>query len=381
MTQTAIEWTDRVWNPVRGCSRVSPGCDNCFAMGQARRHDWRNSAHPETGCVTTTGHYHGLTTIRRGKVDWSGVVRFVPEKLAEPLSWRKPQRIFVNSMSDLFHESLSNEEIAAVFGVMAACPQHTFQVLTKRPKRMREWFEWVGGAAKGWLQKYGGKLADLECDVRVHFIADTAAEAIEDVDEYDDIGPLPETWPLPNVWLGVSVENQETADERIPLLLETPAAVRWVSAEPLLGPVDLRRFLDFGGACECDVSAHQSERCEGKGNAGWIRCTVGMRRLDWLVVGGESGPGARQCDVDWLRDLVQQCARRTGWGRKSDPLPVFVKQLGAHYVDAKNGIGGAQARPDPQLVPPIERLAHKKGGNTSEWPEDLRVRQFPEVRP
>jgi protein gp37 len=123
-----IEWTDRTWNVVRGCSRVSPGCDNCYAMGQAHR--FAGPGKP----------FDGLTryTAKRG-VDWAGFARFVPEKLAEPLSWRKPQRIFVNSMSDLFHESLSNEEIAAVFGVMAACPQHTFQILTKRPKRMREW--------------------------------------------------------------------------------------------------------------------------------------------------------------------------------------------------------------------------------------------------
>ena len=128
MSDSKIQWTDKTWNPVRGCSRISSGCDNCYATGQAHR-------------FSGTGMpYDGLTVIRNGKVDWKGEARFIPEKLAEPLKWKKPCRVFVNSMSDLFHDSITDEQIAAVFGVMAACPQHTFQILTKRPKRMLAWF-------------------------------------------------------------------------------------------------------------------------------------------------------------------------------------------------------------------------------------------------
>src|SRR6478735_4590547 len=175
---TSIQWTDRTWNPVRGCSRVSAGCDNCYAMNMAHR--FSGASKP----------FEGLTTIRRGKVDWAGVARFIPEQLGAPLKWRKPARVFVNSMSDLFHPSLSNEEIAAVFWVMAACPQHTFQVLTKQPKRAAEWFK-VGeeltalagerlAAENGWRHAHEG-----------------------------------EHWPLPNVYLGVSAENQEAWNARL----------------------------------------------------------------------------------------------------------------------------------------------------------------------
>lgn len=335
MADTSIEWTDATWNPVRGCSRVSPGCDNCYAMRFAHRF-----SNPGSGTCTrgeeykAAGRYHGLTTIRRGKVDWSGRVRLVPEMLDAPLRWRKPRRIFVNSMSDLFHESLSDEAIAAVFGVMAAAPQHTFQVLTKRAKRMREWFEW--------FERGNGRQDSAD-------VAITAALGVPELNAYvtrndldvddepsawDELIEDPPDWPLRNVWLGVSAEDQERADERIPHLLETPAAVRFVSAEPLLGPVDFASFLPF------------------EGHPGGI---------DWLIVGGESGHGARLCDVAWIRDIVRQC-RRAG-------VSCFVKQLGA--------------RPDfhDDVLPhtKFSRLLDRKGGAIEEWPHDLQVRQWPEV--
>ncbi|HEX2677999.1 MAG TPA: DUF5131 family protein, partial [Polyangiales bacterium] len=131
MGETAIEWTDTVWNPVRGCARVSPGCESCYAERQAHRFS------------NPGGPYEGLTVLGKHGPRWSGRARFVPETLDAPLRWRKPRRIFVNSMSDLFHHDITNEQIAAVFGVMAACPQHTFQVLTKRAERLPEWFRWV----------------------------------------------------------------------------------------------------------------------------------------------------------------------------------------------------------------------------------------------
>ena len=308
-THTDISWTDATWNPVRGCSRVSPGCDNCYAMGQAHR--FAGPGKP----------YDGLTTIRRGKVDWTGKARFIPGALTEPMRWKKPRRIFVNSMSDLFHHSLTNEEIAAVFGVMAVCPQHTFQVLTKRPDRMLEWFRW----ANSWA--FDRVLCHADDALKGSGIAYAHLA-------WGGRGGRPPIWPLQNVWLGVSVEDQATADKRIPLLLETPAAVRFISAEPLLERVDLR-YSAFNGADSLESLAG----------------------LDWVIVGGESGHGARPCHVQWIRSIVQQC--------KDASVACFVKQLGGLPVD---------------IVGKRIALADKKGGDPAEWSEDLRVRQFPEKK-
>jgi protein gp37 len=347
-----ISWTDTTWNPVRGCSRVSPGCDHCYAMGQAHRFSGAGGA------------YEGLTTIRRGKVDWSGVARFVPKELDKPLRWRKPQRIFVNSMSDLFHHSLTNEEIAAVFGVMAAAPRHTFQILTKRPERMVEWFKWVNSEPTG--LRHRRRWPNFTC-------ADNASTALLRSTWMG--GPLQvngsEQWPLPHVWLGVSVENQATADERIPLLLKCPAAVRFISAEPLLGPIDLTDIVTrvspgvehHRDALYCDVDAEDDKD--------WHGATLG-----WVIAGGESGPGARPCALEWLESVVAQC--------RAARVPCFVKQLGSYVVseqracdtdeDAKREFGFGSRwlwRAGTQ---------DRKGGDPSEWPPELRVREFPEVR-
>lgn len=326
---TAIEWTDATWNPTRGCSRVSPGCDNCYAMSEARRHD-----HPG-------GAYEGLTRVRKkdGKVDWSGRVRSVEAKLLEPLRWKKPHLVFVDSMSDLFHEQLSDDQIDRVFAVMALARRHTFQVLTKRAGRLPRYFavdreQRIGAAALRIARSVG---IDWDYEWRKW-------------DRETDAGsrPRPPRWPLPNVWLGVSVEDQERAEERIPHLLATPAAVRFVSAEPLLGPLDLSIYL-YRGVTEAKP-----------GDADYDA-------LNWVIVGGENGP--RQCAVEWIRGVVRQC-RAAG-------VACFVKQLGARYVDAVQGVGGARAHPDPLVVPHIRRLRHRKGGDPAEWPKDLRVRQWP----
>lgn len=301
---TTIEWTrgddgtpGETWNPLRGCRRVSPGCENCYAERTAIRH--AGAGRP----------YEGLVRSTRSGPRWTGEVRTVPHKLAEPLSWRKPRRIFVNSMSDLFHEDVPNEYIAAVFGVMAACPQHTFQILTKRADRMREWFRWIS------------RLPVSRGDVEVR-------QCIRAMDAWLLRGSHMEypPWPLQNVWLGVSVEDQQRAQERIPLLLECPAAVRWISAEPLLGPVRMDGWL------------------RGKPSHGpW---------LDWVVVGGESGPGARVCEMDWIEDLVDGCG--------DAGVPIFVKQL------------GATVRSGSTVIP----LRHLKGADPKEWPKWLRVREY-----
>jgi protein gp37 len=360
---TSIEWTDRTWNPVRGCTRVSEGCRHCYAEAFAAR-NMPGHRSPTTG--------DPFAVRAHGAARWTGRVELIPSKLDEPLHWRKPLRVFVNSMSDLFHESLPDEAIAAVFGVMAAAPQHTFQILTKRADRLPRWFEWVNtqpcdpGTGGGDRHPFGviSWAATLE---------GVAGVSVRDLYERRGGGPAP--WPLPNVWLGVSVEDQATADERIPLLLQTPAATRFVSYEPALGPVDFSAWIarvDHCIACGAEHLPQNPDRCPACAHEGCLISTWGDRQaqlhrdnerdpslpdhdgpaLHWVIVGGESGPGARPFDVAWARSTVEQC--------KAAGVAVFVKQLGARPVEFGR-------------IP----LADRKGGDPSEWPEDLRVREMP----
>lgn len=266
--KSKISWTDASWNPVVGCSRVSSGCERCYA----ERVSHRLASNPVTKAT-----YQGLTVERGGRPVWSNVVRAVPERLDQPLRWKRPRRVFVNSMSDLFHEQVPDEFIDQVFAMMALCPHHQFQVLTKRPERMRDYI----------TAKYRSMLVDQRM-----------AELRRDQPASPWSGGC--TLPLPNVWLGVSVEDQKTADERIPLLLETPAAVRWVSAEPLLGPLDLARLETPEGAV---APLTGQWAIEGRG---WS--SRSGERLSWVVAGGESGPNARPAHPQWFRDLRDQCA-------------------------------------------------------------------------
>ena len=290
MADSKIEWTEKTWNPIRGCSRISEGCRNCYAERMATRFSGEGKP------------FHGYAESTPSGPRWTGKVSLIPEMLDKPLRWRKPARVFVNSMSDLFHESLSFEEIAAVFGVMAACPQHTFQVLTKRAERMREFlcdpgrdFDVVQEMAK-WV----GKNGRFKGEGRTKWL-----RSLESI------------LPLPNVELGVSVEDQAAADERIPYLLDCPAAVRWVSAEPLLGEIDFRdvTLLPVGAVGD------DSPRVGLNALAGHVIGPDDVRsdlRLDWIVVGGESGPVARPCEVSWIRSIIRQC--------RDAEVPVFVKQ-------------------------------------------------------
>ncbi len=363
LTMSKIQWTEKTWNPVRGCSRVSPGCDSCYAMSQAHR--FSGPGKP----------YEGLTVLRpktakRPGVDWSGKVRLVPEALEIPLRRKKPTTYFVNSMSDLFHESLSNEDIAAVFGVMAACPQHTFQCLTKRAKRMREWFEWYEGEAGTGASPYA---ALLEVGHRLSF--ENWGDWAEDRDL--DIGGK---WPLPNVWLGVSAGDQKRADERIPHLLKTPAAVRFVSAEPLLGPIDFDRprcdhcDRENDGIADDDATPWCTE-CDRECSYGhWLDPLNGG--IQWVIAGGESGHGAHICDVAWIRSTIGQC--------KAAGVACFVKQLGATPVlrspierFATSGNNQISRIGGPAELVVTGGLEHPKGGDMLEWPEDLRVRELP----
>lgn len=262
---TRIEWTGETWNPVVGCSVVSPGCTNCYAMKMARR--------LELMSATQFRHYAGLTKLVNGNAVWTGTLKLAPDGIVQkPLRWTKPRTVFVNSMSDLFHDMVPDEWIDRVFAAMALTPQHTYQVLTKRPARMRRYFD------------------DASAVSRQSLVAAMAGRLVEDGDTALHVistGP----WPLPNVWLGVSAERQQEADARIPDLLNTPAAVRFVSAEPLLGPIDFD-----------DYHLHSP-------------------KLDWIIVGGESGTDARPMHPDWARSIRDQC--------ETAGTPFFFKQWGA----------------------------------------------------
>lgn len=333
---TGIEWTDETWNPVRGCSRVSPGCEHCYAERIARRFSMPGQL------------FHGLVN-RHGA--WSGHIKTMPTKLFEPLSWREPRMVFVNSMSDLFHENLNPHFIAAVFGVMAACPQHTFQILTKRPEAARAWYDWVRQKDFG-LEGTAGLLHCCACalDYETEWHLKGDGGPLHTKVGADPAGP----WPLPNVWLGTSVEDQERAQERIAILLDTPAAVRFVSAEPLLEPLALTHYLREGKLHTWNSGIEIRGRHEPAGPPGDGYEVRPSPALDWVIVGGESGPQARPCDVTWIEAIVNQC--------KAEGVPVFVKQLGRNVVEGRRQ----------------HRLEHRKGGDPSEWPIALRVRQMPD---
>jgi protein gp37 len=310
--RTKIEWTDATWNPIRGCTRVSEGCRNCYAEVMAGR-------------FSDPGQWgHGLAqrvALPGGGTDhrWTGKVELVDAALDLPLRWRSPRRIFVNSTSDLFHEKVPDEWIDRVFAVMALAPQHRFQVLTKRPERMRRYLS--GAAQRRIVGLYADRLAARgRGDLRIITLFDIACDRIGLVAEFADADivprlrdrPLRAGWPLPNVWLGTSIEDHSTADDRIPHLLATPAAVRFLSAEPLLGPVALDMIL----TPEMGLYALSGIRSDGSGPSGFSKGP----RIDWVICGGESGPGARPMHPDWARSLRDQCAR--------DRVPFFFKQWG-----------------------------------------------------
>ena len=361
--KTEIAWTDFSWNPVRGCSRVSEGCRNCYAERMAAR--FAKPGEPFHGFAKVTAPRDGLDRVGGRRNGWTGRVELIPSKLDEPLRWRKPRRVFVNSMSDLFHEALRDEHVAHVFGVMAAAPQHTFQVLTKRPERMRRWFEWIEQGFQG-AGIGGTRLAPAGPSLRANRMPTGEWPALP--------------WPLPNVWLGVSCEDQATADERIPLLLQTPAAARFISAEPLLGPVDFQPLWSLSriGHCEGCGGWVAADPVLGNGHDNGKAAACGpitewRDGIDWVIVGGESGPGARPCDVAWVRSVVRQC-REAG-------VPVFVKQLGARPYDSlcawKMLDRRREPSPDEAARLGAMKFKHPKGGDPDEWPEDLRVREFP----
>jgi protein gp37 len=302
-----IEWTQATWSPTTGCDRVSAGCDNCYALTMAKRLKGMGQAkYQRDGDPHTSGPGFGLTVHE--------------DTLAIPLRWREPRRIFVNSMSDLFHEEVPDEFLCRVFDVMQMAPRHTFQVLTKRHARMRSF-------------------------VTRYLSGEFAMEPL-------DTSPLVATIDRPprNIWLGVSAEDQRWADIRVPALLKTPAAVRFVSAEPLLGPIDLDRYLWLQGPSSAGpFYDHAGRRRFGGGIGGQTLTRARANDLHWVIAGGESGPGARPCELNWLRSLRDQCA--------DAEVPFFCKQLGA-MLGRELGAGS-------------------HGADWDAWPADLRIREFP----
>lgn len=294
---SSIEWTDTTWNPTTGCDKVSPGCGlprlgsddeatgltgGCYAMTLARRLKATGQAkYQNDGDPRTSGPGFGVT--------------MHPDAVTAPLGWRKPRKVFVNSMSDLFHDQVDASFIAEVFAVMQLTPHHTYQVLTKRHARMRSLL--------------------------------SSRDFVAVVDDYREkhrprCGDF--AWPLPNVWLGVSVETQQWADIRIPALLDTPAAVRWISAEPLLGPVDLSRWLGEKVASQAVAEVAVAHGIDSREYSDRLRLYFrdgAKPSLDWVVTGGESGPGARPMHPDWARTLRDQCTAAS--------VPYFFKQWGA----------------------------------------------------
>lgn len=304
--KTGIEWTEATWNPLVGCSLKSPGCTNCYAMSMAAR----------IQRMTPGSHYAGTTQESKAGAVWTGLVKLAPDHiLTQPLRWSRPRKIFVNSMSDLFHESVPDEWIDRIFAFMALAPQHTFQVLTKRSARMREYMSnpnrsWI--IAREFLRMWGAQQFFGK-----HVITDDNYPLM---DGRPDDHPLLRAWPLPNVWLGVSVEDQARADERIPDLLATPAAVRWLSMEPLLGPVDLVH-IRCDETYSPDSDPHNDLNAL-TGNVTNLAVSYSERRerLDWIVVGGESGPKSRPMHPDWARSIRDQCA--------AAGVPFLFKQWG-----------------------------------------------------
>ena len=284
---TTIAWTDETINPIVGCSRISAGCEKCYAETAAK-----------TARLQQFPQYQKVAK-------WNGTVEFVESQLIKPYEWKKSKKIFICSMADIFHENVPFKWVEEIFYMIENCPQHTFQILTKRPERMIEFFDW--------------------------YIARNSDHSVE------------LQWTMPdNIWLGVSCENQAMADKRIPLLMQIPAKVRFLSCEPLLEPINLSKFLPI----------EWSEIAED-----WIESWPGIGSYstdypNWIIVGLESGSNARRCDLQAVHSIINQC--------QTAKVKVFCKQLGT--VWAKESGTYKQDR---------------KGASPELWDKSFNVQEFP----
>ena len=263
-----IEWTDETWNPIRGCSRVSAGCENCYAERMAIRMSGPGGA------------YEGVVIPTKKGPRWTGKITVNWKASDAPYKWKSPRMVFVNSMSDLFHPNVDRTAFKAIMETMMYTESHTYQILTKRPERI----EW--------------------CMERSNLVNGFPS----------------------HMWIGTSVESNDVKN-RIAHLITVNAKVRFLSVEPMLGPVDIDDYLDTG-------------------------------RIHWVIIGGESGPKARFCDIDWKLSLIESCERHN--------VPVFVKQLGSHW-----GMKFHTIKPDGDWDKTF------KGNDISKWPAPLQKREFP----
>lgn len=344
--KTGIEWTDASWNPVVGCSIVSPGCTNCYAMAMAGRIERMGGA----------PHYAGTTQASKAGSVWTGKLALAPDSiLTQPLRWKRGRRIFVNSMGDLFHEDVPDAWIDRVFAVMALTPQHNYQILTKRSARMRAYLSdprVIGRIARVLLD------AVIEGSVPTSDMTKPSWPVISigaDIDEPDDLGLRP--WPLANVWLGVSAEDQRRADERIPDLLATPAAVRFVSAEPLLGPIDftklnLLRYFKVENPLDPNWPRNTFDALRGRSDIHPIHnAEPAWEKLDWIIVGGESGRNARPMHPDWARSIRDQCAAAgtafffKQWGEWSPHTAALEDESGSIRTSPRGGVNWQAEKP------------------------------------
>lgn len=323
--KSKIEWTDATWNPIRGCSRVSEGCRHCYAERVAARFSGPGQAYEGLAQLVTIGKG---TPYERSEAHWTGKIALVEEHLADPLKWRTPRLIFVNSMSDLFHDDVPDAWIAKILGIMAMAHRHTFQVLTKRPERMARFLSSLGVTPAEVAEKicelaagaegYDGFGDEAEAHIFNALTGALGVTAEHDWNVY---------WPLRHVHWGVSVEDQKSANARIPHLVQTPAAVLWISLEPMLGGVELTNLNvpEFGTALGLD--ALRGKYIHRDDN---YVTTNSLGKLAWVVVGGESGPGARPMHPDWARRVRDDCA--------AAKVPFFFKQWGEWGVERAHGI-------------------------------------------
>ena len=305
---SSIEWLwpdgfiGESWNPVTGCEKISPGCAHCYAELFARRFPKSPSYSPNylPGTARIVSHF---------------------DRLGRPSKWKKPRFVFVNSQSDLFHESVSDQFIGQVFATMWLAQRHTYLILTKRPERAWHWFR------NGWIETNAALYAS---GIRVIPGGMT--------------GP---NWPLANVWLGVSAENQVFADQRIPILIDIPAAIRFVSYEPALKKIDLGNWMEARSQIDPSQAPDPVE-------AKRVMSLAGLALLDWVIVGGESGPKARDCVGG-----IEEAMRSTLADCRAAGVAYFGKQMGSPWAKAHGDKG--------------------KGENMTLWPEDLRVREWPKI--
>lgn len=314
-------WWDETWNPIAGCTPISPGCEHRYAERMAVR-QCRFADGGERRGLDPDGSAKYKCVIRKGK--WRGTPCLDLKELNRPGRWKKSRRIFVCTMEDLFHELSVSPQVDDVFATAELCPQHTFMILTKRAERM---MQYLCKPARPGISR--------------QMSIDSTAAGLSGAHCY-----MAPPWPLPNVWLGTTVENQQTADERIPHLLKCPAALRFLSLEPLLEPVDLGRHLMSCVGCGNQGSSAYISNDPKRGlNLCSQVCIKGGEwpSLDWVIVGGETGPGARPMEADWARSIRDQC--------KAAGVPFFFK-----------GMGGGRVTPDDLMIrefPAIEKDREK----------------------